>query len=297
MDSHTPPIEPADPTGFRPPEPNPDESGPAEAAPEQASFALTLGEQTPPVLHRPPQRRQPPSPPAPPPPETPAISVNMLDPLLEHLAREVSGIVSAAKEEIREAAEKAAARMITKFAAQLDARAKAVEAHMAEVALQAAELVQKVDELLRASVAVSEDNGSLLSETRDAMVTKLENVIKRTEDQVKVVVERGEAQWKKIEEDAQALMEELRRNSHRLGWKPWAMATALALSTIIMTTLLRPGWTMSGEQRRALRVGEAVIYTYSSAPEAERKEMRRVMRWRTPENPDSVEAPPVPSRP
>lgn len=294
MDSHTPLIEPTDSTGFPPREP--DESGPAETAPEQASFALTLGEHTPPVHHRPPPRRQPPSPPAAPPPETPALSVNVRDPLIEHLAREVSGIVSAAKEEIRQAAEKAATRMVTKFAAQLDARAKAVEAHMAEVGLQSAELVQKVDELLRASVAVAEDNGTLLGETREVTVTKLENVIKRTEDQVKVVVERGEAQWKKIGEEARALLEEVRRNGRRLGWKPWAMATAFALSTVLVTTLLRPGWTMSGEQRRALRVGEAVIYTYSAAAEPDRKEMRRVMRWRTPEHPDAVEAPPVPSR-
>lgn len=168
---------------------------------------------------------------------------------------------------------------------------------MAEVTRQIADLLQKMDVLLQTSVAVAENNDSLMGEVKDATVTKLENVIKRTEDQVVEVLKRGEAQSKNIASTAQALVDEAKRYGRRLGWKPWAMATAFALTTIIMTTLLRPGWTMSAEQRRALRVGEAVIYTYSAAPEAERKEMRRVMRWRTPENPDSVEAPPVPGRP
>lgn len=299
MDSHTPPIEPEDPTGFPPPEPNPDESGPAPAAPEsplQASLELNEGEQAPPVPHEPPPRREPPSPPAQPSPDTPAIPMNALDPLIEHLERKLSAMVAAGKEEIRLAGAKAATTMMAKFSAHLDARAKAIEAHLAEVARHAAELVQMMDQLLRASAEVGENNESLLTEIRGSSVDKLENVIKRTEDQVKVVVERGEAQWKKVGANAQALVEEAKRSGRRLGWRPWAMATAFAISTILVTTLLRPGWTMSGAQRRALRVGEAVIYTYSAATEADRKEMRRVMRWRTPENPDSVEPPPVTSR-
>ena len=311
MENHTQPTGPEDPTGSPPAQPTPPEAEPRNEPPEtlQPSFDLIQGEETPSAPRRPPPPRRPASPPAPktPAPETPApetptpepppISTASLDPLLEHLAREISAMALAAKEEIRQAAATAATNAVAKVSAHLDARARAIEAQMAEVTRQIAELIQKMDELLQASVAVAENNDSLLAEVRQVMVTKLENVIKRTEELMREVLKRGEDQSKKIEKDGQALMEELRRNSRRLGWKPWAMATAFALTTIIMTTLLRPGWTMSGEQRRALRVGEAVIYTYSSAPESERKEMRRVMRWRTPENPDSVEAPPVPSRP
>ena len=310
MENHTQPTGPEDPTGSPPAQPTPPEAEPRNESPEtlQPSFDLIQGEETPSAPRRPPPPRRPASPPAPktPAPETPApetptpepppISTASLDPLLEHLAREISAMALAAKEEIRQAAATAATNAVAKVSAHLDARARAIEAQMAEVTRQIAELMQKMDELLQASVAVAENNDSLLGEVQQVMVTKLENVIKRTEELMREVLKRGEDQSKTIESNARALVEEAKRSGRRLGWKPWAMATAFALTTIIMTTLLRPGWTMSGEQRRALRVGEAVIYTYSSAPESERKEMRRVMRWRTPENPDSVEAPPVPSR-
>lgn len=318
MENHTPPTGPEDPTGSPPAQPAPPEAEPRTESPEalQPSFDLIQGEQTPSAPRRPPPPRRPASPPAPAPEtpepetpvpetsapetrasETPAISTASLDPLLAHVAREISAMVSAAKEEIRQAAATAATNAVAKVSGHLDARARAIEAHFAELTRQAAELIRKMDELLQASVAVAENNDSLLGEVQQVMVTKLENVIKRTEELMREVLKRGEDQSKNIESNARALVDEAKRSGRRLGWKPWAMATAFALTTIIMTTLLRPGWTMSPEQRRALRVGEAVIYTYSSAPEAERKEMRRVMRWRTPENPDSVEAPPVPSRP
>ena len=313
MENHTQPTGPEDPTGSPPAQPTPAEAEPRNEPPEtlQPSFDLIQGEQTPSAPRRPPPPRRPASPPAPAPetpaPETPAaethvpgppaISTASLDPLLEHLAREISAMALAAKEEIRQAAATAATNAVAKVSAHLDARARAIEAQMAEVTRQIAELIRKMDELLQASVAVAENNDSLLGEVQQVMVTKLENIIKRTEELMREILKRGEDQSKNIESNARALVEEAKRSGRRLGWKPWAMATAFALTTIIMTTLLRPGWTMSGEQRRALRVGEAVIYTYSSAPESERKEMRRVMRWRTPENPDSVEAPPVPSRP
>lgn len=313
MENHTRRTGSENAAGSPPAQPTPGESEPGTESPEtlQPTFDLIHGAQTPSAPRQPPPPRRPTSPPAPAPetptPETPAseqnapgppaISTASLDPLIEHLAREISAMVSAAKEQIRQAAAMAATNAVAKVSAHLDARARAIEAHVAEVTRHVAELIQKMDELLRASVAVAENNDSLLAEVQQVTVTKLENVIKRTEDQVGEVLKRGEAQSKSIGATAQALVDEAKRCGRRLAWKPWAMATAFALTTIIMITLLRPGWTMSGEQRRALRVGEAVIYTYSSAPESERKEMRRVMRWRTPENPDSVEAPPVPSRP
>ena len=65
----------------------------------------------------------------------------------------------------------------------------------------------------------------------------------------------------------------------------------LAVMVVLVLTLLRPGWTMSAEQRRALRVGETVIRTYAEAGEGERAEIRRVMGWRAPEKRDSASGP------
>jgi F0F1-type ATP synthase membrane subunit b/b' len=225
------------------------------------------------------------------------VGPTSVEPVIEHLAREISVMVSTAQEQIRQAASASASSAVTKVSAHLDARTRAIDSNLAEAARQSAELVQKIDELLRTSVQVAEHNDSLLAEAQKATATKLEEVIKRTENQVGELLKRGEAQSKNLGLTAQALVNEATRNGRRLTWKPWSMATAFAVTTVLMTTLLRPGWTMDAEQRQALRVGEAVIYTYSVALESERAEMRRVMNWRKPANPDSLAVPPIPPKP
>lgn len=283
MENHTPPTEPVDP------------DPPHSEAPDsvQPNFDLILGDATTSEPRRPPPRR----PASPPVPETPVVTTTSLDPLLEHLSREIAAMVATAKEEIREAAASAATSAVSRISGHLDSRARAIDAHAAEATRQTLELNRKVDELLHATAAVAENNDSLTREVQEAMETKLENLVKRVEDLLKALLKHSEDQVKDVSKKAQALLSEAKQHGIRLGWKPWSMATAFALATILATTLLRPGWTMSAEQRRALRVGEAVIYTYSAATDREQAEMRRVMRWRTPEHPDSVEAPQVPRRP
>ncbi len=128
-------------------------------------------------------------------------------------------------------------------------------------------------------------------EEHSAAIEKLEAMIQRAELLMKEVLTRGEVQSKRISTTAQELVTEARREGRRLGWRPWLMSSTVAVLTIFLLTVLRPGWTMSREQRRALRVGEAVIYTYSTAKDPARAEMRRVMRWSAPEHPDSTAAP------
>jgi hypothetical protein len=255
---------------------------------EQPSLELTQGDR-PPAPARATPRRPPPAAAPAPASETPGA----LDPVLEHLAREVTRLVSAATEQIRQASERAATNAVSRIAGHLDSRASAMDARLAETAQRANDLLQRMDDLLKASVEVAENNDSLLTEIRQEMVRRLENVIKRAEEQLSEILKRGEGQAKDLTASADRLVAEAKLHGRRAGWRPWAMAMGCALATILATTLLRPGWTMSGEQRRALRVGEAVIYTYSAASETERTEMRRVMRWRTPEQPDSLEAPSI----
>lgn len=221
------------------------------------------------------------------------MSPAALDPVLEHLAREVTRLVSEATELIRQAAERAASNAVSRIAGHLDSRASAMEARLTEADRRTVDLLSRMDDLLKASVEVAENNDNLLAEVRQELVRKLENVIKRAEELLTEILKRGEGQVKDIAGMADRLVVEAKTHGRRAGWRPWAMATGCALAMILATTLLRPGWTMSAEQRRALRVGEAVIYTYSAAEPAERTEMRRVMRWRTPEQPDSLEAPPI----
>ena len=143
---------------------------------------------------------------------------------------------------------------------------------------------------------MAESTDHTLGQVLQVVVKKQEHVIERTDQLATEVVKNGETHWKNLGGQAQGLLDEVRRHARRAGWMPWSMAMGCAVCTILATTLLRPGWTMTGDQRRALRVGEAVIYTYSAATEADQREMRRVMRWRTPELPDSSQAPPVPTK-
>ncbi len=81
---------------------------------------------------------------------------------------------------------------------------------------------------------------------------------------------------------------ELRTAARRIGWRTWLMATSVAAVLLLVVTLLRPGWTMSSEQRAALRVGETVIRAYDAADAGRQAEIRRVLRWRSPPPPTAL---------
>ena len=61
---------------------------------------------------------------------------------------------------------------------------------------------------------------------------------------------------------------------------------------IALLTGLRPGWTMTSEQREALRIGQSVSAIYLTASPKEQAEMRRVNRWWSSEEADTTTAPP-----
>jgi hypothetical protein len=64
---------------------------------------------------------------------------------------------------------------------------------------------------------------------------------------------------------------------------PYLAAAALCGVSIILTlTWTRPAWTLTAEQREALRVGQGVTELYlNSAPEQQAM-MRRTNRWKEP---------------
>lgn len=82
--------------------------------------------------------------------------------------------------------------------------------------------------------------------------------------------------------------EQLRAAARRIGWRPWLMATGVAAALLLVVTFLRPGWTMSADQRAALRVGETVIRAYDTADPARQAEIRRVLRWRAAPSPPAT---------
>lgn len=139
------------------------------------------------------------------------------------------------------------------------------------------------------------DNLAELTTWMDGRTAQIQQETSRKLDEVvkRIAAQAGEAmsRSKDTEKRTTAALEELERARRNLGWRPWLVAASCAAGTILLLTLLRPGWTMSREQRTALRVGEAVIYTYGTATEPERTEMRRAMRWRAPQQPDSPEVP------
>lgn len=215
---------------------------------------------------------------------------------LEELRRELPAVLTAFREEIRAAAAGTGAQALAKLTASLDARIRSIDARLEEAARETQRVVKLMEEVLDSAVELAEQTARQYREGNQAILDKLEEVVQRAERQVGEITARGEAQSKRIGATAQELVTEARREGRRLGWRPWTMAAMVAVLTIVLVTLLRPGWTMSREQRRALRVGEAVIYTYGTAKEPERVEMRRVMRWRAPEQPDSTDAPLIPPR-
>jgi hypothetical protein len=260
----------------------------------QSTLDLTLGDSPP----RPPVRREIPAvqaretvgtpppatlpgPPEPPPPPAVLDSAAMPD------------RTEAAIREMTEAVNEAARMALARITSHLRVQGAEIEARLEEAQGQATTVVRLMEELLDSSVQVAESTSRTYRDTQQGVITTLDGVIQRAEKQVEALASRAEAQYKRLDERTQAVTAEAQRAGRRLGWRPWLMATTVAVATVSLLTAVRPGWTMSAEQRRALRVGEAVIYSYSAAKEPEKAEMRRVMRWRAPEHPDSTDAPPV----
>ena len=105
---------------------------------------------------------------------------------------------------------------------------------------------------------------------------------------------------KKLDEWLQKTNEGLEKRARMPRWRqllPTLGTSALCgVVMILLLTLLRPGWTLTHRQREALTVGESVTRSYLAASPARQAEMRRVNRWRPPEEADTTTSAPRPRR-
>jgi hypothetical protein len=134
------------------------------------------------------------------------------------------------------------------------------------------------------------------SEESGRRTASLGNQMRDAETRIAKLVKDTEAASKRWEEWLKAADKQVRR----MGWIPRlrdlvpivGTAGVCSVGIVLALTWLRPGWTMTEEQREALRVGQGVttVYLRSSAPH--QAEMRRVNRWREPLSNDSTMEPP-----
>lgn len=149
-----------------------------------------------------------------------------------------------------------------------------------------------------------------LLETQQRAVTTLESLIRDAADEAMRRARSTEATLAAAEQRAAAISTQLTQTTATLDdWlsrtnadfakrmaEPWyrralpglAASAACGFAMILLLTLLRPGWTLTTQQRDALAVGESVTRVYLSATPAHQAEMRRVNRWRTPDPPDTT---------
>lgn len=188
-----------------------------------------------------------------------------------------------------------------------------VDRSLAERAEEARAVVRLMEEVLDASVGVAEQarqapeaalgalDGKLAElaataarlrqEAVATLVGKAEEIGALAERSTGTSATRVEAEARRVGTACEDVLAEFRDARRFVRWGPWVLVAASAVMVVLVLTLLRPGWTMSAEQRRALRVGETVIRTYAEASEGEREHIRRVMGWPAPETRDSASGP------
>jgi hypothetical protein len=185
-----------------------------------------------------------------------------------------------------------------------------VDRALAERAEEARSVVQLMEEVLDASVGAAEQArqapeaalaamdgklaelaataAKLRQEAVATLVGKAEEIGALAERSAGNSAARVEAEARRVATACEDVLAEFRDARRFVRWAAWVLVGASAVMVVLALTLLRPGWTMSAEQRRALRVGETVIRTYAEASERERVEIRRVMHWPAPEAGDSA---------
>lgn len=230
-------------------------------------------------------------------PETPGPSTQELRTLVQELRmliQEVSGLMEEAERRVAGSAQAAVVAALAEITSTLRVERSATEESLAETARSAGAVVQLMESVMDSAVEVSERVTKEYRDANQAALARLDQLLQRVEEVLGGIASRTESELRNSAAIAEKLVSEAERLGRRIGWRPWLMATGMALGTILLLTLLRPGWTMSSSQRTAHRVGEAVIYTYSNATPAERAEMRRVNRWREPGRAERTEPPPLP---
>lgn len=185
-----------------------------------------------------------------------------------------------------------------------------VDRSLADRAAEARSVVQLMEEVLDASVGAAEQArqapeaalgvldgrlaelattaARLRQEAVATLVGKAEEIGALAERRTGTSAARVEAEARRVATACEDVLAEFRDARRFVRWAPWVLVGTSAVMVVLALTLIRPGWTMSAEQRRALRVGETVIRTYAEAGEREREEIRRVMRWPAPAAGDSA---------
>jgi hypothetical protein len=180
-----------------------------------------------------------------------------------------------------------------------------VDQSLAARAEEARSVVRLMEEVLDASVGVSEHVRQFPEEALGALDTRLvelaslaarlrEEAVASLGEKAKEIgtlaertagasAARVEAEARRVATACDDVLAEFRDARRFVRWGPWVLVAASAVLVVLALTLLRPGWTMSAEQRRALRIGESVVRTYSAAGERERAEIRRALGWHEPE--------------
>ena len=214
---------------------------------------------------------------------------------LEDLLRHLPALLDAARAAGLEAGREEARAFLQRVekenrAARMADRADAVET-LQTAAEEIVSASQGVDMLLNETGTRADEMTSLFQAACADVLTKLEEARAALERMVEEVIARAEEQMKRQRAATDRAVEEARDAARAASWRPWVMATTCALVLTLGISLLRPGWTMSPEQRRAERVGDTVIRAYEAASPAERAQMRKVMGWRDPPPADTSSSP------
>jgi hypothetical protein len=215
---------------------------------------------------------------------------------MQRLVLELSHGVEEAQARTAEVSRRMVDEALAETAALLRTERAETEAHLEKAVRSAGAVVQLMEAVLDEAVQVSMSTSKEHRESAAATQATLEGLVQQAEKALGTTAAPVEGRLREAARVAEKLVDEVERLEKRIGRRPWIVAATVALGTILLLTLLRPGWTMSPGQRTALRVGEAVIYTYGNASPPERAEMRRVNRWREPGKADSLPpASPLPS--
>lgn len=165
----------------------------------------------------------------------------------------------------------------------------------------AEEILARPLELVHAAareLATAQDQGATAVERliRDAAeeaarrAAETEEVLSTAEHRLAALAARTDEATRKWDQWAREMAARVDRATHALTWRgrlrqvvPSLAAACLCGATIVLVmTWTRPAWTLTAEQREALRVGQGVTELYLNSTPEQQALMRRTNRWREP---------------
>lgn len=157
-------------------------------------------------------------------------------------------------------------------------------------------LVNSVTEAFTGSGAALEKLIGDAGREASSRARAVDATMKTTEQRALAILTQTTAAVAKLDEWMKAKAAKL----ERLLNEPWyrrilpslAAAALCGCTMTLLLTVLRPGWTMTADQRESLLIGESVSRIYRTSPASHQAEMRRINRWRSPETTDTTMAAP-----